>query len=319
MTVKVFISYSHADERVLERLHKHLAMMQRDRLISAWYDHAILPGANLDRTIKSELESADIFVALLSPDYLASNYCYEKEFEFAQEQARDGSLRIVPVVAEPCDWLSSPFREFMALPKEGKAISEWTNANNAYLDIVNGLRRLVAVGAEAAPVAGRPVAEVEAAGRKVRVKRDFDAIEKAEFADKTFDAVRSYFRAASGELATASEDLRTRIEDMSPTAFTCTIVNRAKMPKAEAHITVHNQKSRHRGMGGDVSYVFQAHAEPNTSNGHLRVEADEYNLYLSTDGFSGYGSYGEKAKYAPNQAAEWLWNKFVEQAGIEYE
>jgi len=293
--------------------------MRRDHLVSAWYDHAILPGTNLDEAIRSEMESANIFLALLSPDYLDSNYCYENEFEFALERARDGALRLVPVVAEPCDWLSSPFREFMALPKEGKAISEWTNVNNAYLDIVNGLRRVVT-----APKTDLGDAEPRAQSsgepsRKIRVKRDFDAIEKAEFADKSFEVARNYFRAASAELSAASEDLRTRIEDMTSTGFTCTIVNRAKMPKAEAHITVHNLKSRHSGSGGDISYVFQPHAEPNTSNGHIRVEADEYNLFLSTDGYAGYGGHGEKAKYSPNQAAEWLWNKFVDQAGVEYE
>lgn len=317
MTVQIFISYSHADDRVLERLHKHLAMMQRDALISAWSDHQILPGANLNAAISSELEKADIFLALLSPDYLASNYCYEKEFEFALERSREGALRVVPVIAEPCDWLSSPFQEFLALPKEGKAISEWTNANNAYLDIVTGLRRLV--GEASVPLErleGPGRGEVVSLARKVRVKRDFDVIEKVEFADKTFSSMRDYFRDAASELEGASEDLRSRMEDMSPTAFTCTIVNRAKMPKAEAHITVHNQKARSRGFGGNIEYVFQAYADPGSSNGSIRVDADEYNLYLSTNG---YGGYGENSKYSPSQVAEWLWNKFVQQAGIEYE
>lgn len=316
--MKAFISYSHADERSLERLHKHLAMLQREGTLTTWVDHEILPGANLDDAIRQELDSSDLFLALVSPDYLASNYCYEKEFEYALEKSRAGSIRVVPIVVEPSDWLSSPLRQFMALPKDGKPISEWTNANNAYLDVVTGLRRILVPAAASVLVsAGNRGAESggDAGTRKIRLKRDFDAIERAEFADRTFQIIGEYFAAASHELAQASEDLRTRHETMGPTAFTCTIVNRAKFGNQEASITVHNAKRR--GAFGDISYVFEAHAPANTSNGAIRVEADEFNLYLAVEAHWGGGR--EAAKYTPERAAEWLWNLFVERAGIQYE
>jgi hypothetical protein len=316
MAASIFISYSHADERTLERLHKHLAVLQREGHVAAWFDRAILPGADLGEEIMAQLDTADTFVALVSPDYLASNYCYEKEFGHALERYERGELRIVPVIVEPCDWLSSPLQKFMALPKDGKPISDWTNANTAYLDVVIGLRRLVT----AAPLGrGEPVAEARAASsdtrRRVRLKRDFDVIEKAEFADKTFQVMRDYFAAAAKELSEASEDLRTRFEEMSATAFTCTIVNRARRGGRDAHVTVHNKKGR--GYFGDISYVWESHAADNTSNGSVRVEADDYDLFLVTDRM--FGGRDADAKLSPERAAEWLWNNFVEQAGIEYE
>lgn len=312
VAAKTFISYSHLDEKALERLHKHLAMLLREGTISAWFDHAILAGAQLGQIIQGELDSSDIFLALVSPDYLASNYCYEKEFQHALQRARTGSMRLIPIILEPCDWLSSPLSEFMALPKDGKPISEWTNANNAYLDVVTGIRRVVQ--SETRPTTGESSQAGEAVVRKVRLKRDFDSIDKTEFADRTYQSMLDYFSKAAEELSRASDDIKTRVEKMSSTAFTCTIVNRAKIRQGEAHITVHNSKSRH-GMG-DISYVFEPHAGPNTSNGGIRVEADEYNLYLKVDNFYG-GRDGEK--YTPERASEWLWDNFVQQAGIEYE
>ncbi|GAA0640486.1 toll/interleukin-1 receptor domain-containing protein [Brevundimonas lenta] len=314
--MKAFISYSHADERYLERLHKHLAMLQREGQIATWYDRDILAGSVLDGTISNELDASDLFLAIVSPDYLASGYCYEKEFERALELQQAGKMRIVPIIAEPSDWLSSPLRQFMALPKDGKPISEWTNANNAFLDVITGLRKLTDVHSQ-----GQLTPSLIATGttdnfapRRVKVKRDFDAIERAEFADKTFEVIKDYFASSCEELARASEDLRTRHEMMSPTAFTCTIVNRAKVGNQQASITVHNNKRR--GFG-DISYVFEAHAASNTSHGSIRVDADEFNLFLIVDGV--WSGTQDSTRYSSERAAEWLWNVFVERAGIQYE
>jgi hypothetical protein len=312
MPVNAFISYSHADEKALERLHKHLAMLRRDNVISAWYDHAILPGAHLGNTIMAELAKSEVFLALLSPDYLASNYCYEKEFEHALGLAKTQKVRIVPIILEPCDWLSSPFKDFMALPKDGKPIAEWTNVNNAYLDVVNGIRRLV-LNSKDSPA--RFAAQNGLLTRRVRLKKDFDTIERAQFGDETFKQISNYFESASGELSHASEDLRTHFESMSATAFTCSIVNRASVRHAEAHITVHNNKGQRHF--GDINFVFERHAEANTSHGSIRIDADDYHLYLVTDSFM--GSRTEEPKLSPKQACEWLWNLFVQKAGVEYE
>jgi hypothetical protein len=314
MPVRAFISYSHADDKVLDRLHKHLAMLQREQLLSAWSDHAILPGSPIGQTIDAQLEECGLFLALVSPDYLASRYCYDKEFDRALELFKAGRMRIVPVILEPCDWLASPLSEYMALPKNGKPISEWTNANNAYLDIVTGLRRLLQ-----APAARSDQPRAEATDgaigiRKLKLQRDFDSIQKAEFADGAFEVIRDYFQKASAELMQASDDLRTRVQDMGPTAFTVSLVNRAKLRQGESHITVHNHKRRN-GFG-DITYSYEAHAPDNTSHGAIRVEADDYNLFLNVDGYMG-GRNG--TKYTAERAAEWLWNEYVGKAGIEYE
>ena len=317
MPVSAFVSYAHVDEPVLERLHKHLAMLRREGAISAWVDRDILAGGTVEREIFEHLDESSIFIALLSADYLNSNYCYEKEFARALELYELGRVTIVPVIAEPCDWKSSPFQQFVALPKDGKPISEWINPNNAFLDIVNGLRRVVEAGYKSISSPGKREAPDAVAPRRVRVKRDFDAIDKGRFADHTFEVVRNYFSSASVELQGASDDVKTQFEDMSSTAFTCTIVNRARREGGEAHITVRNQKGRRFAMG-DLTYVFEAHSEGNSANGSVRIEADEYDLYLSDDSYMGRRR-GEAGKLTPEAAAERLWNQFVEQAGIAYE
>ncbi len=141
--ISAFISYSHADRLALHRLHTHLAMLIREGTLSAWTDHEILPGDPIDGVIADQLEKTSLFIALVSPDYLASHYCYEEEFRRAQHLAAFGRLRIIPVILEPCDWLSSPMKTFKALPRNGRPISSYENTNEAYLNVAQDLRRVL--------------------------------------------------------------------------------------------------------------------------------------------------------------------------------
>jgi hypothetical protein len=138
---KAFISYSHRDEKALERLHTHLATLRREGKITAWYDREILAGEDIDRTISSNLAGSEVFLALVSPDFLDSSYCYDQEMAKALERHAEGTLRVIPVILEPCDWKSTPLGKLKALPRDGKPISTWTNENIAYLDVVTELRR----------------------------------------------------------------------------------------------------------------------------------------------------------------------------------
>lgn len=65
--MEAFISYSHADEKMLERLHKHLAMLQREGALTTWSDHSVLPGSQLGSDIDQNLDRSDLFLSVLSP------------------------------------------------------------------------------------------------------------------------------------------------------------------------------------------------------------------------------------------------------------
>lgn len=310
--MKVFISYSHKDEAALERLRTHLVMLRRDGRIDEWFDREILAGGEIDAEISERLESSGLFLMLVSPDFLASDYCVEKEMERALERHSSGDARVVPIVVEPCDWTSTPLRDLKALPQDGKPISEWTNENNAFLDIVQELRRVL--DAEGEPHAAEEgeatvqAAPVQPDVHRYRVKRDFDEIDRSDFRETAFGVIRDYFERAVAEID-AIEDLRGRFISLSAVSFTCTIVNRAR-ERGTAHITVHG---RRENVGfGDISYSFTENAPPNTANGTFTVEADEYELYLSST--MGFGE--QQERLTAEAAAEQLWENFLEQAGV---
>jgi len=316
--MRAFISYSHRDRDALDRLHTHLASLRREGRIDAWFDREILAGGEIDEEIERELETCDLFLLLVSPDFLASDYCVESEMRRALERHESGEARVVPIIVEPCDWTSGPLRRLKAVPQDGKPISEWTNANNAYLDVVRELRRILeseeADGTDAAePAAPAAGSEPPVGARRYRVQRDFDEIDRSAYRDAAFATIRDYFERATAEIDTI-EDIRGRFVSYSPASFGCTIVNRAR-DRSTAHITVHN-RSGHTGLG-DIFYSFQENAPPNTANGAFNVESDEYELFLSGAmmRFSGR----DDEKYMPQEAAEQLWTEFLQQAGVTYE
>src|SRR5688572_22764037 len=77
--IRIFISYSHADASARARLQTHLATLMRER-VSIWFDGDMDAGDALDASVARALRRAHIFVALLSPDYLASRYCWTIEY-----------------------------------------------------------------------------------------------------------------------------------------------------------------------------------------------------------------------------------------------
>lgn len=319
--MRAFISYSHHDRALLERLHAHLAMLRREGGISDWYDRDIVAGTPLESEISKKLESSQLFLALASPDFLASQYCYEKEMTRAIARHDAGKTVVVPVILEPCDWLSSPLKQFKAVPRDGKPISQWTNQNAALLDVVSELRRLVGsppAGSPAAitsaPSVETPASARSSVGSKYRVKRTFDRIDRDDFRNQAFEIIRRYFEESVKELD-GIEGLRARYQSLGPTTFTCTVVNQLiKSGRGgEGHITVHGSPGR---ILGDISYSFSPSGAENTAHGTFSIECDDYHMFLKPSAFS---NSGRERTWAPQEVAARLWGEFLEQAGIRYD
>jgi hypothetical protein len=314
--MKAFISYSHRDEAMLERLHAHLAVLRKEGAVSAWYDRQILAGGSIDREVANELDGCEVFLALVSPDFLNSGYCYDKEMARAIERHEAGQIAIVPVILEPCDWQSSPLRQFKAIPKDGTPVSEWTNKNAAWLDVVTEIRRLTQNSRHGREESARTPTElrghpVESSKPKYRVKQSFDQIDREEFRSQVFEKIRTFFESSCEEIDSI-DGLRGRYESMGQSRFTCTVVN--KRIKSErggtSHITVRS------GVGsflGDLSWSFDPRAPDNTAHGSFGIESDDYHMFLRGM-FLSDGS--DKREWSAEEAAIYLWQEFIEKAGI---
>jgi hypothetical protein len=141
--VELFFSYSHRDEKLRDELEKHLSLLKRQGLIASWHDRKIIAGREWGGDIDANLNKAKIILLLVSADFLASDYCYDKEMKRAIERHEAGEAHVVPIILRPCDWQDSPFARLQALPKNARPITDWPNRAQAFTDVAKSLRNLV--------------------------------------------------------------------------------------------------------------------------------------------------------------------------------
>ncbi|WP_445630880.1 toll/interleukin-1 receptor domain-containing protein [Nostoc sp. DSM 114167] len=149
--VKVFFSYSHKDEALRDELATHLSMMKRQGVIEAWHDREITAGSEWANAIDDNLEIADIILLLVSANFLASDYCYDKEMTRAMERHETREARVIPIILKPSDWNGAPFGKLQALPKNAKPVTSWQDQDEAFLNVAQGIRRVVEEMAKTKP------------------------------------------------------------------------------------------------------------------------------------------------------------------------
>jgi len=143
MSVSVFFSYAHKDEDLRDELAKHLKILERQGIITAWHDRKIDAGAEWAGEIDEKLNAADIILLLISADFVASDYCYDVELKRAIERHNQGEAKVIPIILRPVDWEGTSFQKLQALPQGAKPITDWDNRDKAFLDIAQGIRRSV--------------------------------------------------------------------------------------------------------------------------------------------------------------------------------
>jgi hypothetical protein len=140
---KVFFSYSHADETLRDQLEKQLAVMKRQSVIETWHDRRIGAGRDFGSAIDEHVDADNIILLLVSPDFLASDYCYDREMERAMARHHAGDAIVIPVILRPCDWHGAPFGKLQATPLDGKPITLWSDRDEAFLQVARAIREAV--------------------------------------------------------------------------------------------------------------------------------------------------------------------------------
>lgn len=229
----VFVSYSHRDETLRNELQKHLSPMKREGLIDAWDDWRIDAGDELNRSISQKLENADVVLLLVSPDFLASNYCFDIEMRRALERHAAGEARVIPVILQPCDWQSTPLGQLKAVPTDGKPIMKFPNINDGFMDVVKAIRKVVpskaatpspkigGTTARVAPPAAQLTSHIRSSN--LMVKKSFSDHDRDRFLEDAFEYIATYFEGSLTELEKRNPEITTRYKRIDSDRFTAFI------------------------------------------------------------------------------------------------
>jgi hypothetical protein len=140
--VTVFFCYARKDEPLLNQLKNHLQPLQRQGLIKFWYDREIRAGSEWEPEIKKQLDTAQIILLLVSPDFIASDYCYSIEMERALARHQRDEATVIPIILRDTYWHGEPLGRLQALPTDGKPVTSrvWGSQDEAFYTIVLGIR-----------------------------------------------------------------------------------------------------------------------------------------------------------------------------------
>ncbi|MCB9104327.1 MAG: TIR domain-containing protein [Anaerolineales bacterium] len=147
-SISLFFSYAHEDEALRDELAKHLSIMRRQGVISDWYDRDITAGSEWADAIDDNLNTADIILLLVSPDFIASDYCYDVEMTRALERHTAKEAIVIPVILRPTRWQNAPFSKLQALPKNAKPVTTWPDQDEAFLYIAEAIYKVAEMQAK---------------------------------------------------------------------------------------------------------------------------------------------------------------------------
>ncbi|MBA9061609.1 hypothetical protein GGQ91_000970 [Methylobacterium fujisawaense] len=306
----VFFSYSHVDEGLRDRLEIALAALKRQGLIEAWHDRRLIAGDDFDAGVRGELERADVILLLVSPDFIASDYCYGIEMTRALERHERGEARVIPVILRACDWHPLPFGKLLGIPRDGKPIRSWPDLDEAFLDVAQKIRAaLPQAGAarprDPVPTGPMPMAPQGPRSSNLRLRKTFAEVDHDRFLDDSFEYLARFFENSLQELKERNEGIDTTFRRIDGNRFTAAIYRDGKAVSRGSIV-------RGGMFGRGISWAANDQATGNSFNEHIAVEGDEQGLFLRPSGMPHLGRSDEKRKLTQEGAGEYLWELLMQ-------
>jgi TIR domain len=114
--ITAFYVYADTDEELRQQLEKHLALLQRQGVLTSWQESQA--GALWEQEREQAFNEASLILLLVSADFLASDVCYQEYLVRALERQKQGEIQVLPVLVRPVDVTNAPFLHLSMVPDE---------------------------------------------------------------------------------------------------------------------------------------------------------------------------------------------------------
>ncbi len=143
-----------ADLRV--RLDAHLALLERNGLVTTWHDGLVAPGQDRAAQILAELLRADLILLLISASFLESDEHYELLMKRALARHERREALVIPILVRPVDWEGAPFAALSCLPANHLPVTMWRDVDDALRNVVQGVHWALDARANGHPFTAEP-------------------------------------------------------------------------------------------------------------------------------------------------------------------
>lgn len=307
----IFVSYSHEDESLRKELDKHLSQLKNDGLINTWNDRMIKAGENIHNEIDNQLNQADIVLLLVSPDYLFSEYCYDKEMKPAVKLHNDKKTHVIPIILRICDWHSTPFGNLNAVPPDGKPITKYNSLDDGFYEVTKAIRQLVKSISDATssngpqPTFGSAVhTSYEPRSSNLKLRKEYTDYDRRAFAINSIQHIALHFKNSLVGLEEENDQAKTEFMQLNPNKF-------------EASVYIDGKERLLCGiwLGGSfntngLNFSYDRIGDGSKINGWMSVTDDGYNLFLQPAGMSNFTSQ-MNSLLTKDDAAEYFWGLFL--------
>ena len=198
-TLTVFVSYAPKDEALFDQLLSHLSPLQNQGMIEVWSKNRII--SETVQEISEHLDKAQIVLLLVSPSFLVSDQNYFEMLE-ALERHRRNILSVIPILLRATNLTTTPLVTLQALPRNGRPVVQWSDIEDAFINIVEEIRRIVEkLNEDEPPVSVDDESKIRELERRVRIDPDAETYVKLgnlyERLRRIDEAIRAYEGARS--------------------------------------------------------------------------------------------------------------------------
>lgn len=147
--VRIFVSYARTAPKFMDEFLNHISSLKDQPDVKVFHDRMMSPG-EWEEQIVTHLDNANIFVALLTPQYRNSDYAYPKEFRRALIRHEEQKIEIFVInvsyvhldADDPLSKLqfypsSQPISGF----KKGEKDRQWTSVVKELDKLIDRVRR----------------------------------------------------------------------------------------------------------------------------------------------------------------------------------
>jgi hypothetical protein len=132
--VQIYISYTEKDSEELSRFRAHFGPVERATGLTVWCNTDVKKGFSY-KEAEQHIRASDIFICLVSVEYLNSPYIIDSELPAIKHAAANRRALVIPIVLEKSFW-ELQFRGFQCLPLSPRKlvlpIHQWRSLNNGF-------------------------------------------------------------------------------------------------------------------------------------------------------------------------------------------